>query len=77
MMFVQAVGNISGQESFAFLTQCLEDRGFLVRLTALRALAGILRQLPLEQPAELKKKLERVMLEEESASVRAASGRPQ
>jgi HEAT repeat protein len=67
---VQAIGNIAGRESFAFLIRCLEDRSFLVRLAALRALAGILRELSLKQRFELKKKLEQVMLEEESARVR-------
>jgi len=67
---VQAIGYISGRESFAFLIRCLEDRSFLVRLAALRALAGTLSELPLEQRTELKKKLEQVMLEENSATVR-------
>jgi len=36
----------------------------------LRALAGTLSELPLEQRTELKKKLEQVMLKENSATVR-------
>lgn len=67
---VQAVGNISGRESFAFLTRCLEDPSFLVRLAALRSLAGILSELPLEQRTELKKKFEQVIFKENSATVR-------